>query len=267
MLFSRTIKPRPLDMLWHIALGEMPGFMDDPAVSNDVGWMKLGHRGVQYLDKFQIPRKQKSYIFNEKWEIKFDASFEQVIRACADTTRHTIQIRSGKTWISNELIEGMLKLHAMGYAHSYEAWCDGRLAGGVWGFQIGGFVSMNSMFHTVSNASKAAFARAQIMLKDRGFTMIDMNGVPDHLVNFGIEWMPQWKYEQEVARLSQADLTVADGAKHAPLPWQIKHGLPLVKKVRGMLEKVRPRGKSAAAGEAPVGVVSADTAPAGESNP
>jgi leucyl/phenylalanyl-tRNA--protein transferase len=222
MFTASRIRPDPDHILWHVAMGAMPGFVDERAGS--VGWVRLSHRGIQYLDRLAIPRKQKNYIFSPRWDIRFNTAFEQVVRACADVTRPTIQKRTGRTWITQALIRGLLQLHRMGYAHSCEAWCDGALAGGVWGFQIGRYVSMNSMFHRVSNASKAAFARGQLHLRDLGFTWVDMNGVPDHLVDFGIEWVPQWKFEADLERQIDAPALRIGGSGPAPRPpWFVRY--------------------------------------------
>lgn len=228
-------------MLWHIAAGYFPGFVDSR--QGQAGWVKMSHRGVQRLDRVVIPRKQKPYVFHPKWEIRMDTAFESVVRACADVTRQTIQKRAGRTWITPELIRGLLALHASGHAHSYEAWCDGQLAGGVWGFQLGSFVSMNSMFHHVSNASKAAFARGQLLLRERGFALVDMNGVPDHLVDFGIEWMPQEVFEGQVLRDAcvQRDIDPRRPGGAVPRCLQVGiHALRGLRSARRSFRKVLP---------------------------
>src|SRR5205807_504791 len=159
------------------------------------GWVRWSHRGVQVLEKFKIPRKQKPYVLSEKFTLRFDAAFEEVVRACADTSRRNLQAYSADTWITEDLIRGLLKLNRMGYAHSYEAWAGGELAGGTFGIHLGGLVTMISLFHRVSNASKAAAGRAMMHLRERGFKLIDIGMVPAHQVDFGSEWMPRWQYE------------------------------------------------------------------------
>ena len=225
-------------MLWHVAAGDMPGFLDETLTV--AGWTSLSHRGVQILEKVKIPRKQRSYVYSPRWELRFDCEFEQVVRACADTSRGTIQKRCGRTWITEPLIRGLVALNRQGYAHSYETWENGNLVGGVWGFQLGGFISMNSMFHFVSNAGKAAFALAQLHLGKRGFEFVDMNGVPDHLVNFGMEWIPRWDYEARVERvMRQKNMSIADNIPVKPIPWQISAGLPWLRRMKGVVGRVR----------------------------
>lgn len=233
---SRHVVSDPLDILWHYALGYMPDFLDGK--SGEVGWVRWPHRGVQMLDKFKIPRKQKSGVLSPQFELRFDAAFDEVVRECADVHRHAIQDGVGQTWITPELIEGLGKLHRQGYAHSYESWMDGQLVGGTFGIQLGGLVTMVSLFHRVSNASKAAAGRAMMHLRDRGFTAVDIGMVPKHQVDFGSEWLPRWKYEAMLPGLIRQKLTISDRHVMRPVPWGIRMGMPMVKVVRGLRRRV-----------------------------
>src|SRR4051794_7115682 len=80
---STRVTADPVDILWHYATGYMPDFLDGK--SGAVGWVRWPHRGVQRLDQFKIPRKQKPYVMSPEFELRFDQAFEEVVRACADT--------------------------------------------------------------------------------------------------------------------------------------------------------------------------------------
>lgn len=236
MFPNRRIRPDPLDILWHYAIGYMPDFLnqkDGPA-----GWCRWSHRGIQYLDKFKIPRKQKPYVMSPQFELRFDRAFEEVVRECADTSRHAIKDGAGGTWITEELIAGLLRLHRLGYAHSYEAWMNGRLVGGTFGIQLGGYVTMVSLFHRVSNASKAAAGRAMMHLRDRGFKMIDIGMVPTHQVDFGSEWVPRWKFESELPVLVNQKVSISDDRPCPPVPVSIRVGVPVVRAVRAVRRRL-----------------------------
>ncbi len=233
---SSLITSSPIRTLWAAAIGTMPGFVDDE--KGPPAWIRYSHRGVQYLSKLAIPAKHRSRVFNPKWEIRYNTSFEEVIRGCGDNARATIQKRGGNTWITDDLIEGSIKLHKMGHAYSIEAWTEGKLAGGLWGYQIGGFINIESAFHRISNASKACFGQGQIYMKERGFEMVDWCTVPDHEVNFGVEWIPQWKYELEIARLVKQSISLLPDKPAQPAPWQISLGLPAYRKIRGLKRRV-----------------------------
>jgi leucyl/phenylalanyl-tRNA--protein transferase len=228
----------PLDILWHYAIGYMPDFVNGK--SGEVGWVRWPHRGVQLLDKFKIPRKQKPYVLSPEFQLRFNQSFEEVVRECADVQRHAIKDGVGQTWLTPELIAGFVKLHQMGYAHSYEAWMDGKLAGGTFGIQLGGLVTMISLFHRVSNASKAAAGQAMSHLRDRGFKLIDIGMVPDHQVDFGSEWLPRWKYESMLPDLIHQKLSIDDAHPVQPVPISIRMRLPMIKVYRAMRRRLTP---------------------------
>jgi leucyl/phenylalanyl-tRNA--protein transferase len=226
----------PLDVLWHYATGYMPDFLDGK--SGSVGWVRWSHRGVQRLERFKIPRKQKPYVLSPQFELRFDAAFEQVLRACADLNRPAIRDGAGQTWLTPELIDGLLRLHAMGYAHSYEAWQDGQLVGGTFGIHLGGLVTMVSLFHRVPNASKAAAGRAMMHLRDRGFRLIDIGMVPTHHVDFGSEWMPRWRYEMMLPGLIAERRAIAEDRPCPPVPALIRMGVPMVRAYRAMRRRL-----------------------------
>jgi len=194
----------------------MPDFVDGKG--GPVGWVAWNHRGIQPLDDIQIPDNQKRYVFSKKFELRFNTAFEEIVRGSADLTRF------GKTWITPELIEGLIALHRMGFAHSYEAWTTddstplgrGQLAGGVWGVQIGSFITASSMYSKVSNATKAAYGRALLHMKERGFTWVDTGMVPEHTVNYGSRYIPRWEFEAKLRDLIQTPRALVDGG-HPPM--------------------------------------------------
>ena len=51
---------------------------------------------------------------------------------------------------------GLERLHELGWAHSVETYVDGQLVGGLYGVSIGGAFFGESMFSTVTDASKVA---------------------------------------------------------------------------------------------------------------
>ena len=234
---SRHVRSDPLDILWHYATGYMPDFLNGK--DGEVGWVRWPHRGVQRLEQFKIPRKQKSYVLSPQFELRFDQAFEEVVRECANVNRHVIKDGPGETWITPALIDGLLQLHRMGYAHSYEAWQDGRLVGGTFGIQLGGLVTMVSLFHRVSNASKAAAGRAMMQLRDRGFTLVDIGMVPNHQVDFGSEWMPRWKFEAMLPELIKQDVSIDDAHPCSAVPLAIRAGVPLVRAARAVRRRLQ----------------------------
>ncbi len=227
---EHQIKPSPLHILWHYALGEMPDFLNK--CDGPVGWVRWSHRGIHRMDNIVFPKRQERYVRSAKWEVKMNTAFEEVVRGCAEPNRF------GKTWIVPELIDGLLALHKMGYAHSWESYEAGKVVAGVFGLQIGGWVTLSSMYGRVGNASKAALGRCLLQLKDRGFELADRGMVPDHSVDYGVEWWPRWKYELAVPRLIAQTRTLSDSTPMAPIPWQLKYLTPPVRKWRGIKRRI-----------------------------
>ena len=142
-------------------------------------WWSPDPRFVLDLKAFKLRRSLRKRL--KHFEIRFDTAFRDVIRACAAIPREG---QKG-SWILPEMVEAYEELHAMGYAHSVEAWQEGKLVGGLYGVEIGGMFCGESMFSYVSDASKAAFAALVEHLLVRGFEMIDAQVPTEHLRSLG----------------------------------------------------------------------------------
>jgi len=84
-----------------------------------------------------------------------------------------------------------LVLHEQGLAHSFEAWQGNELVGGLYGVAIGRVFFGESMFHRVSNASKAAFVYAVETLWAWGYMLIDCQVYTEHLASLGAAEIPR----------------------------------------------------------------------------
>ncbi|MDB5323412.1 MAG: leucyl/phenylalanyl-tRNA/protein transferase [Phycisphaerales bacterium] len=227
------VRSDPLHILWHYANGRMPDFVNKS--DGPVGWVRWSHRGVQPLDEITFPDSQKRYIFSKKFTLRINTAFEEVIRQCADPTRF------GKTWITPPLVEGLIRLNKMGHAHSFEAWTTTEtpeLAGGLWGVQIGSFITASSMFHKIPNATKAAYGQTLLHLKQRGFTMVDTGMVPDHMVNYGSRYIPAWQFEQQLRHLITQPRSITDGIAPPLLPKRLTWTLPAARIARALRNRL-----------------------------
>ncbi|WP_345969824.1 leucyl/phenylalanyl-tRNA--protein transferase [Sulfurimonas sp. HSL1-6] len=142
-------------------------------------WWSPDPRFILNLDDFVLRRSLRKRL--KHFEIRFNTAFGDVVRACATTPRPGQE----GSWILPEMVEAYEVLHAMGHAHSVEAWQEGRLVGGLYGVEVGGMFCGESMFAHVSDASKAAFAALVEHLKARGFEMIDAQVPTEHLKSLG----------------------------------------------------------------------------------
>ena len=77
------------------------------------------------------------------------------------------------------------QLHRCGYAHSAEAWYQGELVGGLYGIRMGQVFFGESMFSTMSNASKYAFISYASRLRDEKVQLIDCQVYTEHLESLG----------------------------------------------------------------------------------
>ncbi|MCE3262263.1 MAG: leucyl/phenylalanyl-tRNA--protein transferase [Pseudoduganella sp.] len=122
----------------------------------------------------------------ERWQVRFDSAFEQVMRACAAPRRD-----GPGTWISEDIIAGYSGLHRQGYAHSSELWLDGELVGGAYGVSIGTMFYGESMFARVSDGSKVALAYLVHFLRQHGVALIDCQQETGHLASLGARPIPR----------------------------------------------------------------------------
>ncbi len=86
------------------------------------------------------------------------------------------------------------RLHELGWAHSVEAWTDGRLVGGLYGVGIGGFFAGESMFHDTRDASKVALVGLVDRLVHGGATLLDVQWTTPHLTSLGAVDVPRPRY-------------------------------------------------------------------------
>ncbi|MCW2792531.1 MAG: aat [Nocardioides sp.] len=142
-------------------------------------WFCPVRRGVLPLDGLQVSRSLRRSV--REYDIRVDTAFEEVLDGCADPARD-----SG--WIDEEIRAAYLRLHELGWAHSVEAWRDGRLAGGLYGVAIGGLFAGESMFHRERDASKAALVGLVRGLSDERASerFVDVQWSTPHLASLGV---------------------------------------------------------------------------------
>lgn len=164
---------KPDNMIRLYASGAFP--MADEK-TGAINWYMPEERTIIPLNNFNFPRSARKKIENLNFEIKFDTDFKAVILGCTDRP---------STWISGKLIDAYLRLHRRGYIHTVEAWKDGKLAGGLYGVTFRGAFFGESMFSRVSQASKAALIALIQHLNERGFLLLDVQYMTEHLRMFG----------------------------------------------------------------------------------
>jgi leucyl/phenylalanyl-tRNA---protein transferase len=144
---------------------------------SDLAWYTSQERTLIPMDEgFHVPRSLRRVLNQNRFEVAINQDFWGVVEGCAD--RDT-------TWISQELKQIYGALHQAGWAHSFETWQGGQLAGGILGLSIGGMFIGESMFYTVPEGSKVAMVKLVAHLRSRGYLMFDAQLMNPHLARFG----------------------------------------------------------------------------------
>ena len=171
-----------------------------------IRWFSPDPRGIIPLDTFHVSRRLARVVRGGGFTVQVDTDFAAVIRACAEADRDEGE---AGTWIDPEIIESYTALHMAGYAHSVEAWRDGRLAGGLYGVAIGGAFFGESMFHHVTDASKVALVALVERLRERGYLLLDTQWTTEHLEQFGAIEIPRREYFKRLTAALQVDCSFA----------------------------------------------------------
>jgi leucyl/phenylalanyl-tRNA--protein transferase len=148
-------------------------------------WHSPDPRAIIPLKGFKVSRSLRQTLGKKAFEIRFDSSFERVMRACADRE---------ETWISEDIVQSYLQLHRAGCAHSVETWRGNKLVGGLYGVEHGAAFFGESMFSRVRDASKVALVRLVEHLSEKNFELLDTQFMTPHLARFGAYEIPRDEY-------------------------------------------------------------------------
>jgi leucyl/phenylalanyl-tRNA--protein transferase len=153
-------------------------------------WWSPAHRMVLFFDELIVSKSMRNVLSKNVFSITFNQNFRQVITNCQTANRKGQQ----GTWITGEMIEAYCKLHEMGYAKSVEVWKEGELVGGLYGIDLGHVFCGESMFSSVSNASKTAFIFLSQKLQKENYQLLDCQLHNDHLASLGCREIPRAQF-------------------------------------------------------------------------
>ena len=160
-------------------------FPMSPSDSEEINWYAPDPRAIIPLDTFRISRSLKQTLRKNIFQIRYDTSFERVMRECG---------KRDETWISETIIESYLKLYNLGFAHSVESWYEEKLVGGLYGVALGGAFFGESMFSREKDASKVALVNLVERLKEKNFELLDTQFITPHLAHFDTIEIPHTEY-------------------------------------------------------------------------
>ncbi|MCX6163815.1 MAG: leucyl/phenylalanyl-tRNA--protein transferase [Ignavibacteriae bacterium] len=173
--------------------GYANGFFPMGDSKNTVDWYEADPRAILYIknhgNNLIIPRSLKQVLKKNNYEIIIDTAFEEVIKKCSERD---------ETWINKIIIDVYTELHKQGYAHSVEAWKNGKLAGGLYGVALRGAFFGESMFHIEPNASKICVVKLYELLKKNRYKLFDIQMLTPVFKSFGAILTSKADYHKEL---------------------------------------------------------------------
>ncbi len=180
----------PQELLSAYASGVFP--MAKSAASRTLFWVDPDARGILPLDAFHTPTRLARTVRQDVFTVRINTRFHNVMALCAEAAPDR-----PSTWINSAIREVYAELHAMGHAHSVEAYADdGELVGGLYGVSLGGAFFGESMFTRARDASKVALVHLVAHLRLKGFKLLDAQFITEHLKQFGAIEIARAEYRQ-----------------------------------------------------------------------
>ena len=168
---------------YSIGIFPMAETADDPSIH----WIEPKRRGIIPLDGLHVSRSLAKLIRSDRFQVAIDTDFQSVIEACATT--------HGSTWINLPIRSLFSELFEKGHVHSVEVYEKNQLVGGLYGLALGGAFFGESMFHTVTNASKVALVHLVARLNAGGFCLLDTQFLTPHLATLGAIEIDRMEYK------------------------------------------------------------------------
>jgi leucyl/phenylalanyl-tRNA---protein transferase len=159
-----------------------------------IAWLAPDPRGVLEFESLHISRRLARRLRRGEFQFSLNRAFADVVEGCAAPRGH-----DEDCWLTLSMQNAYLTLHELGHAHSVEVWQAGRLVGGLFGVAIGGLFAAESMFHRVTDASKAAVAFLVGHLRNRGYTLLDVQWTNAHTRRLGACDIPRAEYARRLA--------------------------------------------------------------------
>ncbi len=175
--------------------GIFPWFDEDTPIL----WWSPDPRAILEFENLYISKRLARTIRTNKFQVTFNQDFDAVVKGC------TYRPEEG-TWITPEVANAYGEFHRRGHAHSVEVWQQGILVGGLYGVAIGGLFAGESMFSTVSDASKIALVALVSRLKEKGYQLFDLQIINEHTSMMGATEIPRDDYLARVKTAIKKDV-------------------------------------------------------------
>ena len=172
-------------------------------------WWSPDPRFILFPEELNVSRSMRQFLKKGIIQITHDRAFPAVIAACQKP-----RPQRESTWITPEMQAAYIQLHELGFAHSVEVWRAGALVGGLYGVSLGGCFFGESMFSSISNASKAALIDLVRRLKTLDFSLIDCQIHTAHLESLGAHHIPRSEFMILLKRALQRETLTGSWGTH-----------------------------------------------------
>lgn len=165
------------------------GIFPWPMSGYELLWFCPELRFVLHPSKLIISQSLKKVLNKTSMIVTADQDFLSVIENCQKVKR-----KEQGSWITDNIIEAYYNLHKKGFAHSIEAYDDGKLVGGLYGVSLGTMFFGESMFHKKNDASKICFVSLVAHLIAWNFSLVDCQVYSETFKSFGAENISRTKF-------------------------------------------------------------------------
>ena len=192
--------------------GIFPWFNEDQPIL----WWSPDPRMVLFPEEFHASRSLKKNIKRYQYRFSVNQAFNAVIEACAEPRAY-----AKDTWINSQMLTAYKQLHKNGYAHSIEVWHGNDLVGGLYGIAMDRVFFGESMFSTMTDASKVAFWLLSLFSQQLDIKLIDCQVYSEHLKLLGAREIPRKHFQEFLSRYCNS---------RELIHWPVKDGwvLPLI---------------------------------------
>jgi leucyl/phenylalanyl-tRNA---protein transferase len=157
-----------------------------------VHWELFPTRAIITPESAKVPKRLRTIQRRDEFEVRIGEDFEAVIEQC----------RVGRSgWLTTDAVEAYRRVHDLGCVSTVATYHEGRLAGGLWGIQVGRTLGIMSMFHNVDHAGALALAAISDLVAERQrWTLVDCGGMNENFRRYGAYEVPTEQFCELVWR-------------------------------------------------------------------
>ena len=167
-------------------------------------WFCPPERAILDFKRLHVARSLAKISKRAPFRLSIDEDFAAGISACAATPR----AHERGTWITRQMIRAYCRFHEEGHAHSVEAWEGTELVGGLYGVDVDGVFTGESMFYRRPYASKLALLFLIEHLAARGLDWIDIQVLTPHMEALGAHVISREAFLRRLSATRQRGLRI-----------------------------------------------------------